>query len=291
LGNKDTSFNTKTRPLNCNGKLIDFEIPKVMGILNLTPDSFYDGGRYSGIDKYLLRTEQMITEGAAVVDIGAFSSRPGAKLISMKKEAVRLIPVLKDLIKHFPQTIFSVDTYRSEIAKQCFETGAGIINDISGGNYDKEMFSTIAKLNIPYILMHLHGLPEDMQQNPIRKNASQEIKLFFQEKVDVLNKLGFDKTILDPGYGFGKSLDCNYEILKNQNNLKINNLPIMAGLSRKSVVNKVLNTKPKDALNGTTILNLMALQNGANILRVHDVKEAVETVKLFKYYENIDSCD
>ena len=262
-----------------------------MGVLNISPDSFYDGGKYSDENKYLLQTEQMIADGAAIIDIGAFSSRPGAKLISMQEEAKRLLPVLKNLIRHFPQMIFSVDTYRSEIANQCYETGAGIINDISGGNYDKKMFGTIAKLNIPYVLMHLYGQPEDMQQNPITKYASEEIKLFFKKKVEELNILEFDKIILDPGYGFGKSLECNYEILKEQSKLRVNNLPILAGLSRKSMVNKVLNTKPEDALNGTTALNLLALQNGANILRVHDVKEAVETIKLYMFYEDNSSCN
>lgn len=290
MGNKDTSFNTKASPLNCNGKLIDFEIPKVMGILNLTPDSFYDGGKYKNADAYRVQTELMLEQGASIVDIGAFSSRPGAEMISMQEEADRLLPVLEDLIRRFPETIFSIDTYRSEIAKQCFETGAGIINDISGGSFDSEMFATIAKLNIPYILMHMQGSPENMQKMPISDDASLKVKLFFEEKVEALNKLGFEKLILDPGYGFGKSLECNFQILKNQNQLRVNNLPILAGLSRKSMINKVLDTKPEDALNGTTALNMLALLNGANILRVHDVKQAVETIQLFLFYEKRSSC-
>ena len=272
-------------PLNCNGKLIDFKLPRVMGILNLTPDSFYDGGKYNDEDAYRMQTDLMLKQGASIIDIGAFSSRPGAKMISLQEEADSLLPVLEDLTKHFPETIFSVDTYRSEIAKFCFEGGAGIINDISGGNFDSEMFATIAKLNIPYVLMHMQGLPASMQKIPITENAPQQIKLFFEEKIETLNKLGFEKIILDPGYGFGKSLECNFQILKNQNQLRVKNLPILAGLSRKSMINNVLNTKPEDALNGTTTLNMIALLNGAGILRVHDVKEAVEAIKLFEFYK------
>lgn len=277
-------------PLNCNGKLIDFEIQKVMGILNLSPDSFYDGGKYSNEDKYMVQTERMINDGASIIDIGSFSSRPGAKLISMQEEADRLLPALEFLTGHFNNTIFSVDTYRSEIAKQCFKSGAGIINDISGGNFDNGMLRTVAELDIPYILMHMQGLPEDMQQYPITTNAINNIKTFFEKKVAELNDMGFHKVILDPGYGFGKSLECNFNILKNQNALRVNKLPILAGLSRKSMINNVLGTKPNDALNGTTVVNLLALQNGADILRVHDVKEAVEAIKLFRFYEERSYC-
>lgn len=261
-----------------------------MGILNLSPDSFYDGGKFNNKDRWIILTELMLEEGAHIIDVGAFSSRPGAKLISKEEEEDRLLPVLNLLTKKFPNTIFSVDTYRSEIVKLCYGKGAGLINDISGGNMDPLMFETAAKLKIPYVLMHMHGSPQNMQQNPIKENITSRVKLFFEKKLKELNELGLEEVILDPGYGFGKSLDCNYKLLKDQSKLRINNLPIMAGLSRKSMINKVLDTKPNEALNGTTALNILALQNGANILRVHDVKEAVQTIKLFKIYEEANKC-
>jgi len=290
LSNKDTSFNKGTIDFNCNGKLLDFEAPKVMGILNLSPDSFYDGGKYNKEDDLIRRTEQMLYEGAHIIDLGAFSSRPGASLITKEEEEHRLLPVMKLLSKKFPNTIFSVDTYRSEIAALCYDSGAGIINDISGGNMDPKMFSTIAQIGVPYILMHMQGSPKNMQKSPLTKNITNTVKAFFEKKVLELNKLGINNIILDPGYGFGKSLECNYQLLKYQDELKLNNLPILAGLSRKSMINKVLDTKPKDALNGTSVLNLIALQNGASILRVHDVKEAIQTIKLFRHYENTNEC-
>lgn len=285
MSNKDTSFNANAKALNCNGKLLDFEESRVMGILNLTPDSFYDGGKFNTKDHWVERTEQMLEEGASIIDLGAFSSKPGAILISEKEELERLLPALQILVKKFPNTIFSVDTYRSEVAKQSFKNGAGIINDISGGNMDIKMFETISNIKIPYVMMHMHGLPENMQENPIARNIEIIVKEFFIEKIKKLKKLGFNDVIIDPGYGFGKSLESNYQLLKYQNSLRVDDLPILAGMSRKSMINKVLNTKPEEALNGTTALNMLALQNGANILRVHDVKEAVETVKLFEFYK------
>jgi len=275
---------------NCNGKLLDFEAPKVMGILNLSPDSFYDGRKYNKKDDLIRRTEQMLCEGAHIIDLGASSSRPGANLITKEEEEHRLLPAMKLLSKKFPNTIFSVDTYRSEIAALCYDNGAGIINDISGGNMDPKMFDTIALIGIPYILMHMYGAPKDMQHKPLKNNITKTVKAFFEKKVLELNKLGINDIILDPGYGFGKSLECNFQLLKYQDELKLNSLPLLAGLSRKSMINKVLDTKPEDALNGTSVLNLIALQNGASIVRVHDVKEAVQTIKLFIHYENTKEC-
>ena len=258
-----------------------------MGILNVSPDSFYDGGKYINEDTWIKQTEKMLTEGAVIIDIGAFSSRPGAKAITFDQEKKVLIPAVKVLTKRYSDVIFSVDTYRSEIAKLCYENGAGIINDISGGNFDSKMFETMAQLGIPYVLMHMHGSPEDMQRIPISENITQTVKSFFETKVKELNDLGAKQIILDPGYGFGKSLECNFQLLKEQKNLKFNNLPLLAGLSRKSMINKILNTKPEEALNGTSIVNLLALQNGANLLRVHDVKEATQTIKLFQYFDKV----
>lgn len=285
MSNKDTSFSTNAKSLNCNGKLLDFEETRVMGILNLTPDSFYDGGKFHTEDHWIGRTEEMLEQGAHIIDLGAFSSKPGARLISEQEELDRLIPALKLLNRKFPNTIFSIDTYRSEIARQSFDCGAGIINDISGGNMDDNMFKTIVSLKIPYVMMHMHGTPESMQKSPIANNIVNIVQNFFIDKIEELKKMNFDDVIIDPGYGFGKSLESNYQLLKHQNNLRVDDLPILAGMSRKSMINKILNTKPQKALNGTTAINMLALQNGANILRVHDVKEAMETVKLFEFYK------
>jgi len=285
LGNKDTSFDTNAMVFESNGKLIDLKSPKVMGILNLTPDSFYDGGKFDKTESWAGRCEQMLEHGATIVDIGAFSSRPGAKMISFEEEKQRLIPALKIIAKEFPDLIISVDSYRSEIAKISVDEGAAIINDISGGNFDNKMFETVAGLDVTYILMHIQGKPENMQKSPLKNDALQLVKNSFIDKVAQLQKLGYKKIILDPGYGFGKSLECSFQLLKDQDKLRINNLPILAGLSRKSLVNKVLNTSPEEALNGTTALNMLALTKGASILRVHDVKEAMETIQLFDFYQ------
>lgn len=273
--------------MDCNGKLLDFESPRIMGILNLTPDSFYDGGKYSEKRHSIKQCELMIKEGAHIIDLGAFSSRPGADFISIEEEKQRLLPVLEILIREFPETIFSVDTFRSEIAIQAYNSGADIINDISGGNMDDNMFKTMAELKIPYILMHMKGNPQTMQKEAIEENVVEIVKSFFKTKVRELNSLGVNNLILDPGYGFGKSLKSNYELLKGQEDLRIDNLPVITGLSRKSMIYNILNNKPKDALAGTITLNLLALQNGANILRVHDVKEAADSIKLFEYYNTI----
>lgn len=291
MSDKDTAFAKKTRSVNCRGRLLDFDKPKVMGVLNLTPDSFYDGGKYHQEKERAKQVEKMIKEGAHIIDIGAVSTRPGANVISEEEELDRLIWPLERLVKQFPEVIFSVDTYRSNVARECIEGGASIINDISGGNFDPKMFQTIAQLKVPYILMHIHGTPENMQSEPLDKNVIELISAFFHEKVNELIKLGAEDIILDPGFGFGKTLKCNYHILNSLNILRVENLPVLGGISRKSMINKVLNSKPSEALNGTTVLNTLALINGANILRVHDVKQAIEAIQIVEFSRQSSGCN
>ena len=269
------------RTLNCNGILLDLSTPVVMGILNVTPDSFYDGGKYNNEKAITEQVEKMLQEGAAIIDIGAMSSRPGATFVGETEEKQRLIPVIKSLKKEFPDLILSVDTWRSEIAKSAVAEGAGIINDISGGQYDTQLFSTIASLkNIPLVLMHIPGRPEEMHKIQQYDNACESVLKYFIEKAGQLRSMGVKDIVLDPGFGFGKSLADNYELLKNMHVFKIMEMPILAGLSRKSMIYRTLNTTPDEALNGTTALHMIALQQGASILRAHDVKAAVETIKL-----------
>jgi dihydropteroate synthase len=277
---KNTIFSSQ-KTVNCAGKLISLEKPIVMGILNITPDSFYDGGKFKNIKDIIDHSRKMLEEGAAIIDIGAVSTKPGAKEVNTSEEKKRLLPAIKAVIKEFPEAIFSVDTYRSEIAKAAIDEGACIINDISAGQFDERMFSTIAGLQAPYIIMHMQGTPANMQKDPRYKDVVKEVMHYLSVKVDKLKQHGVNDIIIDPGFGFGKTVDHNYELLKNLDLFKIFDLPILTGLSRKSMINKVLGTKPENALNGTTVLNTIALMKGANILRVHDVKEAVETVKLF----------
>lgn len=269
------------RTLNCNGILLDLSTPVVMGILNVTPDSFYDGGRYLDEKSIGRQVEKMLQEGAAIIDIGAMSSRPGASVISESEERNRLLPVVRNLKKAFPDLILSVDTWRSEIAKSVAAEGAGIINDISGGQYDSQLFETIAALkNIPLVLMHISGIPEEMHTIQPYENVCESVIQYFIEKAGKLRSMGIKDIVLDPGFGFGKSLSDNYQLLKNMHVFKILEMPIMAGLSRKSMIYKPLDTTPGEALNGTTALHMVALQQGASILRAHDVKAAVETIKL-----------
>ncbi len=284
MGNKDTSFQ-KIRNLRAGEKLFDFSKPVIMGILNLTPDSFYDGGKYSDEAHWISRTRQMLEEGADIIDMGAVSTRPGAKTVSRELELERLLPPLKKLATEFPEAVFSIDTYRAEVAHQCVEAGARIINDISGGNFDKEMFSTVAALKVPYVLMHIHGTPQNMQQHPLSENIVPRVHAFFEEKVNVLQALGVEDIILDPGFGFGKTLESNYELLQNMATTRVGNLPLLAGVSRKSMINKVIGTRPSEALNGTTVLHTLALLHGANLLRVHDVKEARQAIDLVDFYQ------
>ncbi|MGD0711649.1 MAG: dihydropteroate synthase [Bacteroidales bacterium] len=276
---KNTFFSSK-RTLNCGGTLLSLERPLVMGILNFTPDSFYDGAKHKNTNDVLKHVSQMLEEGADIIDIGAVSTKPGAKEITTDDEKNKLIPILKIIKKDFPNTIISIDTYRSEIAKAAVDFGAHIINDISAGTFDKEMFKTISKIQVPYIIMHIQGTPLNMQENPVYNNVVKEVVFYLSVKVEELKRLGVNDIIIDPGFGFGKTVEHNYELLNNLEYFRIFELPLLVGFSRKSMINKVLNTTPSEALNGTTVLNTIALMNGANILRVHDVKEAVESVKI-----------
>ncbi|SDW54694.1 dihydropteroate synthase [Lutibacter oricola] len=268
------------KSINCNGKLIDLNQPKVMGILNITPDSFFDGGKYTNEKAILSQVEKMLTNGATFIDVGAYSSRPGAKHISEKEELKRILPTIKSLIKEFQQIKISVDTFRSNVAKQTILEGASIVNDISAGEMDNNMFSTIAQLQVPYIFMHMQGNPENMQLNPTYTNVTKEVLQYFSKKITQLRKLGVNDLISDVGFGFGKTINHNYELLNNLKLFKNLEIPTLAGISRKSMLYKPLNISANEALNATTTANTIALLNGANILRVHDVKEAVEAIKI-----------
>ena len=252
----------------------------VMGILNVTKDSFYDGGRYNTNKKIINQAKKMLDEGATIIDLGAQSSRPGAKQITSENELKILIPVVKLLKKTFPNITLSIDTFWSETANKCVALGADMINDISAGNIDSNMLATVAKINKPYVLMHMQGTPKNMQTNPIYRDIIAEIKDFFEEKIQQLNDFGFNKIILDPGFGFGKTLEDNYKLMNHLNEFQLFKYPILVGISRKSMIYNLLNGTANDALNGTSILNTIALQKGARILRVHDTKEAVECIKI-----------
>ena len=276
---KNTVFQQKYS-LNVRGKLLDLSKPKIMGILNLTPDSFYDGGRNNNLHDALKKTEQILKEGAEIVDIGAYSSRPGAEHISEETESDRLIPVLRAIVNEFPDAVLSIDTFRSEIVKIAVNEGAGIINDISAGSMDKEMFQTISKLGVPYIMMHMKGTPQTMASMNDYEDIVTEVCQYFTTRIQTLKKLGVNDLIVDPGFGFAKNLDQNYELLANLEHLKCTGHPVLAALSRKSMIYKLLETDSENALNGTTAANTIALMKGANILRVHDVKAAVEALKI-----------
>ncbi len=274
------------KTINCKGNLIDLNKPKVMGILNLTPDSFYDGGKYSSERLILLQVEKMIVEGATFIDIGAYSSRPGAKDLSENEELERITQILELILKNFPDIFISIDTFRSQVAKTCVEIGACMINDISGGNLDTNMFETIAKLQVPYVLMHMPGTPQTMQKLTDHEDIVKDIIYYFSKKINQLNILGVNDIILDVGFGFGKTLNQNYELLQKLKLFKSFDLPLLTGISRKSMIYKLLNITADEALNATSVTNTIALLNGSNILRVHDVKEAVETIKIVsKTYE------
>ena len=266
--------------INCKGELIDLSLPKVMGILNLTPDSFFDGGKYSNEVAILKQVEKMVNEGADFIDIGAYSSRPNAKNISEDEELKRLLNPLISILKEFPGIRISVDTFRSRIAREAIKNGACMINDISGGGLDKDMFQAIADLQVPYIMMHMKGSPQTMQKHTSYKNMVKEMIFYFSEKVFELRKLGVNDLIIDPGFGFSKNLEQNYELLGKIDLLKTLNLPILTGISRKSMLYRLLEIEPEEALNATTIANTIALLKGASILRVHDVKEAIEAIQI-----------
>jgi dihydropteroate synthase len=276
---KDTFLNRKIT-LNLKGELLDLSRPCIMGILNLTPDSFYSNSRISSVDLALERAETCIKEGATFIDIGAYSSRPGADDVSTGEELKRIIPVVEAISRRFPEAKLSIDTFRARVARESIEAGAHVINDISGGELDEQMFETAASLQVPYILMHMKGNPQTMQQDPVYHNVSLDVVDYFEKKVSILKKLGVKDIILDPGFGFAKTIAHNYELLNHLQNLDIFGLPVLAGFSRKSMIYKFLGITPQEALNGTTVLNTLALQKGAGILRVHDVKAAAECIAL-----------
>lgn len=254
-----------------------------MGILNATPDSFYNNGRDSDLDSILHNAEKMLNEGATILDIGGASTKPGAELVPAEEELKRIIPVIEAIIKRFPDAWLSVDTYNARTAKEAVNAGISIVNDISSGSIDKEMLTTVAALKVPYIAMHMQGRPKTMQQNPQYKNATQEVLDYLRNTLDTCHSAGITDVIIDPGFGFGKTLEHNFELLRNMHTFRMLGKPILAGISRKGMVWKALDTSPEEALNGTTALNMVALQQGANILRVHDVKEAVETITLYQW--------
>jgi len=268
--------------INCNGKLIDLTHPKVMGILNVTPDSFFDGANYQTKKEILLQTEKMLYEGATFIDVGGYSSRPNAKNVAEKEELERVLPTIKSLVKHFPEILISVDTFRSAVAIQAIKEGACMINDISAGSLDATMFKTIANLQVPYIIMHMIGTPQTMQTHTQYKNLINDVIYYFSDKICQLKKLRVNDIIIDVGFGFSKTLEQNFELLKNLSLFKQLDCPILTGLSRKSMFYKLLKTTPNNALNATTVGNTIALLNGSNIVRVHDVKEAIESIKIIE---------
>lgn len=267
--------------INVRGKLIDLSTPRVMGIINVTPDSFYGKSRYSEAEEIINAASGMMDEGACFVDIGGYSSRPGAADVSPDEERKRVMNAVRQVSRELPEVIISIDTFRSEIAREAvLEYGAGMINDISGGDADPAMFSTVGKLKVPYVMMHMQGTPGTMQRNPFYEDVVADILKWFGDRIYRLTTMGVSDIILDPGIGFGKTADHNFEILKKLSDFLVAGLPVMAGVSRKSIIWKTLEIEPGEALNGTTVLNTVALLNGASILRVHDVKEAVEAVRL-----------
>jgi len=270
-----------------NGKHLSFNKAQVMAIMNLTPDSFYDGGKLSSMGDIIKDAERKIYDGATILDVGAASSKPNATLISAKEEMERLKIPLYELRKEFPHILISVDTYLSEVAEFAIDLGADIINDISGGELDSKMIEVVAKQQIAYVLMHMQRTPQTMQINPSYNDVVYELINFYEKKITYCQSLGFEKLILDVGFGFGKTLEHNFQLLKQLQQFSSFRLPILAGVSRKSMINKVICTIPETALNGTTVLNTIALQNGANILRVHDVKEAKEAIDLFEFYKSV----
>ena len=276
----EKNFFEPKKSLNIKGRLIDLSSPKVMGILNITPDSFYDNSRTKSIDEALIKAARFLDEGATFIDIGGYSSRPGAKDISINEEIDRVVPVVESLVKTFPEAVISIDTFRAKVAEETISAGAHIINDIAAGDMDEQMFETVAKLQVPYMIMHMQGTPQNMHQNPVYNNVLLEVIDYMAKKVATLKALHVHDVIIDPGFGFGKTTEHNYELLRQMEAFKIFKLPILVGFSRKGMIYKTLGTTAAEALNGTSVLNTIALQKGAGILRVHDVKEAVECVRL-----------
>lgn len=266
--------------INCKGQLINFKTPKIMGVLNITPDSFYDGGRYKDSKSVLLQAEKMISEGVDFIDLGAYSSRPGAKNIDEDTEKSRLLPILEELVKEFPQTPYSIDTFRSSVAEEALNLGAALINDISAGKLDDQMMATVAKYKVPYVMMHMLGTPQNMQELNSYENIINAINYYFSSQIKKARALGIADIILDPGFGFAKNSNQNFEILQSLNLFKNFEVPLLVGLSRKSMIYRNLGITASEALNGTSVLNTIAILKGASILRVHDVKEAKEVIEL-----------
>ena len=272
--------------INCKGQLIDLASPKVMGILNVTPNSFFDGGKYKTESVILSQVGKMLTDGATFIDVGAYSSKPSAQFVSEKEELNRIVPVVNLILEKFPDCLISIDTFRSEVAKVCLENGAAIINDISAGNLDDKMLETIAKYNVPYIMMHMRGTPQTMQTMTNYDNIIKEMLFYFSQRIAEARSLGINDLIIDPGFGFAKTLEQNYEVLQKLELFEMLELPLLVGFSRKSMIYKTLHSTAEEALNGTSVLNTIALTKGAKILRVHDVKEAMECVTLFNKLNN-----
>lgn len=266
--------------ISCNGTLIDLTSPKIMGILNVTPNSFYDGGAFKNIDRALKQTEKMLSDGATFIDVGGASSKPGVKEILVDDELKRVVHVIEKIAEKFPDAFISIDTYRSAVAIEAVAAGAHIVNDISAGNLDNKMIRSVGTMGVPYIAMHMQGTPQTMQQNPTYKDVLVHVRHFFSEKIAEAHEAGITDVILDPGFGFGKSLEHNFTLLNNLNTLHIEGVPLLVGVSRKSMITKTLGIDTQDALNGTTALNTIAIQKGANILRVHDVREAYQVLQL-----------
>ena len=272
--------------ISCKGKLIDLTTPKIMGILNLTPDSFYDGGLYNNTDRALAQTEKMLLEGATFIDVGGASSKPGAVEVSADEELARVLPVIEKIHIKFPDTLISIDTYRSDVAQQAVAAGAAMVNDISGGNLDAKMLKTVGALGVPFVAMHMQGKPQNMQDKPSYNNILTDIRSFFAAKVDAAHKAGIHDIIIDPGFGFGKTLEHNYALLKYLSSIQVDGIPMLIGVSRKSMIYKLLQIEVAEAGNGTSVLNTVALQQGVQILRVHDVKEAHQAVQLIEKLKN-----
>ncbi len=270
------------KTINCKGNLIDLSTPKVMGVMNLTPDSFYDGGKLTSKKEILLQANKMLKEGATFLDLGAYSSRPGAQFVSEKEEIHRLLPVIKILLDEFPETLLSIDTFRSNVANESIYAGASLINDISAGTLDDHMFKIIAQHQVPYVMMHMRGTPETMMQNTDYRDLTKEVIYYFSKRIAKARSFGINDLIVDPGFGFSKTLDQNYELFNDLELFRHLNVPLLIGISRKSMIQKKIKTTAADSLNGTTALHAIAIQKGVSILRVHDVKEAFETINLLQ---------
>ncbi|MBX2910162.1 MAG: dihydropteroate synthase [Chitinophagales bacterium] len=273
--------------INCKGKLLSLETPLVMGILNVTPDSFYDGGKYAAKEAAIAQAEKMLQEGAAIIDVGGMSSKPGNKIISIEEELNRVLPVIESILEQYPEAVISIDTLNAEVAAKAVGKGASMVNDITAGKYDAEMLLTVAELQVPFIAMHMKGLPENMMQHTNYNDLVVEVFDYFAERIYACKQHGIADVIIDPGFGFfSKTMEQNYELLRNLESFKALGKPMLVGVSRKSMIKKLLEVTGEEALNGTTAVNMLALTQGANILRVHDVKEAVEAIKVFNAFSN-----